>query len=219
MAAYPPPRRRHSPRVYRRRRALVLLLVVIVVVVVWVNMANAVNGAKKPATTGTSTSTSTSTSAPLTTPVASASAMGIPTAGASVAAAPCDPKKIAVTPLVDASSFEAGQLPSFQIGITNTAKEACTFTVGTSQMSMTVTSGNETYWSSLDCQSESSDTQALLVPGKMEVSAPFSWSREYSSPDTCDGARDQVPAGGASYYLNVQVGSAKSANGYQFLLF
>jgi hypothetical protein len=212
----PPPRRRHSPRVYRRRRALVLLLLVIIIVVAWVNIANAGNGAKKPAMTGTSTSTS--TSVPVVTPSASATA-GIPSAAASVAAAPCDPKKIAVTPLVDADSFDAGQLPSFQIGITNTSKEACTYNVGTSQMSMTVTSGNETYWSSLDCQAEASDTEAVLLPGKMEVSAPFSWSREYSSPDTCDGARDQVPAGGASYYLNVQVGSAKSANGFQFLLY
>lgn len=219
MSSQTPPRRRYSPRVYRRRRALVLLLVVIVVVVVWVNVANAVNGAKKPATTGTSTSTSTSTSVPVSTPVPAASASGIPTATASVVAAPCDPKKIAVTPLVDANSFEAGALPNFQIGITNTSKEACTFNVGTSQMSMTVTSGNETYWSSLDCQAEASDTEAVLLPGKMEVSAPFSWSREYSSPDTCDGTRDQVPAGGASYYLNVQVGSAKSASGFQFLLY
>ncbi len=212
----PPPRRRHSPRVYRRRRALVLLLLVIIIVVAWVNIANAGNGAKKPAVTGTSTSTS--TSVPVVTPSASSTA-GIPSAAASVAAAPCDPKKIAVTPLVDADSFDAGQLPNFQIGITNTSKEACTYNVGTSQMSMTVTSGNETYWSSLDCQAEASDTEAVLLPGKMEVSAPFSWSREYSSPDTCDGARDQVPAGGASYYLNVQVGSAKSANGFQFLLY
>ena len=217
MSSQPPPRRRYSPRVYRRRRVLVLLLAVIVVVVVWVNIANAVNGAKKPATT--STSTSTSTSVPISTPVATASATAIPTAAASVVAAPCDPKKIAVTPIVDANSFEVGALPSFQIGITNTSKEACTFNVGTSQMSMTVTSGNETYWSSLDCQAEASDTQALLVPGKMEVSAPFSWSREYSSPDTCEGERESVPGDGASYYLNVQVGSAKSANGFQFLLY
>ena len=68
-----------------------------------------------------------------------------------------------MTPLVDANSFESGQLPNFQIGITNTAKEACTFNVGTSQMSMTVTSGNETYWKSSDCQAESSDTEALLL--------------------------------------------------------
>lgn len=217
MSSAPPRRRRHSPRVYRRRRALVLLLLVIVVVVVWVNVANASNGSKKPA--ATSTSTSTSTSVPVVTPATTTSATPIPSAAASVSAAPCDPKKIAVTPLVDANSFNAGQLPNFQIGITNTSKEACTFNVGTSQMSMTVTSGNETYWSSVDCQSEASDTVAVLTPGKMEVSAPFSWSREYSSPDTCDGARDQVPADGASYYLNVQVGSAKSANGFQFLLY
>ena len=219
MSSQPPPRRRHSPRVYRRRRALVLLLLVIIIVVAWVNIANAGNGAKKPAVTGTSTSTSTPTSAPVATPGASPSATGIPTAAASAMAAPCDPKKIAVTPLVDGDSFEVGALPNFQIGITNTSKEACTFNVGTSQMSMTVTSGNETYWSSLDCQAEASDTEAVLLPGKMEVSAPFSWSREYSSPDTCEGTRDQVPGDGASYYLNVQVGSAKSANGFQFLLY
>ena len=219
MAVYPPPRRRHSPRVYRRRRALVLLVAAVIVVVVWVNVANAVNGAKKPVTTSTSTSTSTATSVPITTPVATNSSTGIPTAAASVAAAPCDPKKIAVTPIVDANSFEVGALPNFQIGITNTSKEACTFNVGTSQMSMTVTSGNETYWSSLDCQAEASDTEAVLLPAKMEVSAPFTWSREYSSPDTCEGTREQVPGDGASYYLNVQVGSAKSANGFQFLLY
>ena len=208
-----PPRRRYSPRVYRRRRALVLLIFVILVVVIWVNVANAINGANKPISTVTPMATGSSTSMP------SATASGIPSAAASTVAAPCDPKKIVVTPIVDGNSFEAGQLPNFQIGITNTAKEACTFNVGTSQMSMNVTSGNETYWRSSDCQSESSDTEALLLPGKMEVSAPFTWSREYSAPETCDGTREAVPAGGASYFLNVQVGAAKSASGYQFLLY
>jgi hypothetical protein len=210
---HPPRRRRHSPKVYRRRRALVLLVLLVLIIVVWVNVANAVNGSKKPASTSTSTSTSTATPKPATT------GTPIPSAAASTVAAPCDPKKIVVTPIVDANSFDSGQLPSFQIGITNTAKEACTFNVGTSQMSMTVTSGNETYWKSSDCQAESSDTEALLLPSKMEVSAPFQWSREYSSPDTCDGGREAVPAGGASYYLDVQVGAAKSANGFQFLLY
>jgi cytoskeletal protein RodZ len=210
---HPPRRRRHSSRVYRRRRALVLLVLVIVVVVAWVTIANAMNGSKKPISSSTSTTSSTSA------PKATTSSTPGPSTATSGAAAPCDPRKIAVTPMVDANSFESGQLPNFQIGITNTAKEACTFNVGTSQMSMTVTSGNETYWKSSDCQAESSDTEALLLPGKMEVSAPFQWSREYSSPDTCEGGRESVPTGGASYYLNVQVGAAKSTSGYQFLLY
>ncbi len=209
----PPRRRRHSPRVYRRRRALVLLVLLIVVIVVWVNIANAMGGSNKPVNSSTPTSISSVTSAATSSGVSTS----IPTA--STAAAPCDPKKILVTPIVDSNSFEAGQLPTFQIGITNNSKESCTYNVGTSQMSMTVTSGNETYWKSTDCQAESSDTQALLLPGKMEVSAPLQWSREYSSPDTCSSAREAVPAGGASYYLDVQVGSAKSAKGYQFLLY
>ncbi len=213
MSSPPVRRRRHSPRVYRRRRALVLLVLVILIVVAWVNIANAGNSSKTPVPVTSRSGTATAT------PSSTGLATAIASPASSTVAAPCDPRKIAVTPLVDANSFEAGQLPKFQIGITNTSKEACTYNVGTSQMSMTVTSGNETYWSSADCQAESSDTLAVLAPGKMEVSAPFEWSREYSSPDTCSGAREAVPAGGASYYLNVQVGSAKSANGFQFLLF
>ncbi|NBX23668.1 MAG: hypothetical protein EBR52_06080 [Microbacteriaceae bacterium] len=198
---------------YRRRRALVLLGLIILIVVAWVNIANAGNGSRTPVSVTSRSGSSTPT------PTATGLSTAIASPASSSAAAPCDPRKIAVTPLVDANSFEAGQLPKFQIGITNTSKEACTYNVGTSQMSMTVTSGNETYWSSVDCQAESSDTMAVLTPGKLEVSAPFEWSREYSSPDTCSGTREAVPAGGASYYLNVQVGTAKSANGFQFLLY
>ena len=57
---------------------------------------------------------------------------------------------------------------------------------------------------STDCQVDPIDAEVSLTPGTpISSSVPIVWDRTRSSPDTCEGPRESVPAGGASYHLSV----------------
>jgi hypothetical protein len=131
----------------------------------------------------------------------------------------CTIKNLVVNPVVDSVDYPAGVNPNISLTIQNTGSTACFYNVGTSQQVLTITSGAETYWMSTDCQTESSDTVAILEPGVVYPSAPVVWERVRSSPDTCGGDRPLVPAGGASYYLTAKVGDVTSKTSSQFLLY
>ena len=91
--------------------------------------------------------------------------------------------------------------------------------VGTAKQIFTVTSGNEVYWKSTDCQTAPVDTVVLLEPGKTLTSNRIAWDRTRSDPSTCvDKARQAAPAAGASYHLKVQVNGVTSKTTKQFLL-
>jgi len=84
----------------------------------------------------------------------------------------------------------------------------------------TVTSGTEVYWTSTDCQVDAIDAEVSLAPGTpISSSAPIVWDRTRSAPDTCEGPREAVPAGGASYHLTVSVDGFASAETKQFQLY
>jgi hypothetical protein len=110
-------------------------------------------------------------------------------------------------------------LPQLSLTITNTGTTPCVYNVGTSQQVLTITSGAETYWMSSDCQTDPSDLEAVLEPGKTETSAPVQWSRERSAADACGTPGAQVPAEGASYYLTANVGDVAAQESRQFLLY
>ena len=165
-------------------------------------------------------------------PVATETAVAKPTVAPTESATPtptptvdvssykeCSAKNLEVLPVLDSVDYQAGVLPNLSLSIQNTGKTACYYNVGTSAQELTITSGAETYWVSTDCQTEKSDTVAILEPGVVYPSAPVSWARERSAPDTCGGTRDAVPAGGASYYLTARVGEATSKSSAQFLLY
>lgn len=135
-------------------------------------------------------------------------------------AATCDPANIELLAITDAASYEAGQNPQLSLTITNIGTEVCSYNVGTTQQVFTITSGEEVYWLSTDCQTEPSDTILDLQPATPLRTDPIEWNRTRSSPDTCDQAdKPQVPAGGASYKLAVTVGAVTSPEPKQFLLY
>ncbi|MGK9146085.1 hypothetical protein KXS11_00460 [Plantibacter flavus] len=207
--------------VYRRRRLVVfgaLLAVIVLVIVLIVSITSRSGGtptAASPSSTPSSTPSESSGEAPAaTTPPIDEAATTDPGA-----AAACTADQITVEAIVNGTSFAAGELPQLSLSVTNTGSAACTMNAGTSQQVFTVSSGDEPYWTSTDCQTAPSDQQVLLEPGKTVASnPPITWDRTRSAPDTCDAARDPVPAGGASYHLNTSIGGFASSDSTQFLL-
>lgn len=204
--------RRVSPAVYRRRRLVALLALIAVVTAVVLIIV-------RPGQ-ATPTPTETAVTKPTVAPVVTESATPTPTPTVDVSDyKECSTKNLEVLPVLDSVDYQAGVLPNLSLTIQNTGKTACFYNVGTSAQELTITSGAETYWVSTDCQSEKSDTVAILEPGVVYPSAPIVWERQRSSPDTCGGEREVVPAGGASYYLTTKVGGVSSKSSAQFLLY
>lgn len=206
-------RRRVSPAVYRRRRLVVGLGLLAVIVAIILIIVQPGGGTPNP-----STPTSSSTSRPGAASTAAATPMATSAAGTSDAPA-CDVKNLTVGAITDAVDYQAGVLPQLSLTITNTGTTPCVYNVGTSKQVLTITSGAETYWMSSDCQTDPTDLDAVLEPGKTETSAPIQWSRERSAAGACDTAGAAVPANGASYYLTAKVGEVSSKESRQFLLY
>jgi hypothetical protein len=212
MSTNQPPVRRHSPAVYRRRRLVVLLglLAVIVAIVLIIVRPGASQGeesgagSKAPATTAAPQQTSETTAPP-----ADAAADG----GA------CAPEQVVIEAVTNKTEYVEGETPELSVTITNTGAAACTLNAGTTAQVFTIKSGDETYWSSTDCQTSPSDAQITLEPGDPISSAtPIIWDRTRSSVDSCDGAREAVPGAGASYHLEVTVDGIPSTTSKQFML-
>ena len=198
-----PNNRRLPKHIYRRRQIGCLLLVAILVAVIWgiVSLASALNSMGKSSD-----------------PKASISAAS--TAGAGEA---CAPGAVVVKPFVtdktltDArQSFGPSETPYFGFSLTNTGVVDCTFNVGSAQQFYTVTSGAEIYWSSKDCdRSGTLDMMKVIKVGETLSSQPTSWDRVRSSTTGCNAASGQaaVPAGGATFHLNVSVAGVLSEPG------
>jgi hypothetical protein len=131
--------------------------------------------------------------------------------------AACAPGLVEVTAATDKSSYAAGESPQITLTVTNTGTVACTINAGTSQQEYRITSGDELYWTSKDCQSEATDATVILEPNDPKSTAPIVWDRTRSSATTCETERKQVPAGGASYHLKITLGDLTS-NDVQFIL-
>ncbi len=194
------------PSVYWRRRLLLLVVLVAIVVVVVLIIV-------RPGSGGTKTPTSTTSSG-------SGSPAPSFSAGAGGDAAACDPSVIALTAVTDATSYAAGVQPQLSMTITNNGSSACTLDVGTDAQVYTITSGSDTIWKSTDCQTSKAALKQVLEPGAAKAlsTTPFAWDRTRSSTTTCTGARPAVTGGGASYHLNVKLGSTTAKTSKQFLL-
>lgn len=194
-----------SSTVYWRRRLAVLAILIAAIVVVVLIVSRLGSGAAEPAASPSA--------APATvaeTPAASAAPV--------VEGAPCDPALVAVTAIGDRNSYAAGELPQLSFSITNTGSVSCTFNVGTTQQVFRITSGSDVYWASTDCLTEPVDSEVTLEPNLSITSTPLGWDRTRSSVDTCGTDRPSVPAGGATYNLDVAVGAVEAATPFSFLL-
>ena len=222
MSNTPPVRRRLSPAVYRRRRLAVVVLFLVVVIVIIVALSRC-GSAPTPTPTPTRTPMSTATSIPLVSPTPMATTAPVVT-DATVqytgVAPECVAQNLTVGALTDKAEYAAGELPQLSMTVTNKGTADCKLNVGTSQQVFQVTSGDDMWWQSTDCQAEKSDFWILLPAGKTETTGtPVSWVRERSSPDTCDVAREAAVGEGASYFLTTSLGGAQSKESKQFLLY
>lgn len=193
-----------SSKVYWRRRLLVLLGAVAVIIVVVLIVAP--RGSGEP-TGGASSNETASEPSPSATPEDEA-----------VEGADCNPESVTVVAVTDKNSYAAGELPQLSFTITNTSGTACTYNVGSTQQTFEITSGEELYWSSKDCETAPVDAPLLLEPNVAQNSQPIPWDRTRSSATTCEAQRPAVTAGGATYNLSVSVGAAKSEVPSSFLL-
>jgi len=213
--------------VYRRRRLVLLIGILVVAALVWLFIAQPWNGNAAPAP---SPSRSATTPAPTPSSTPSEGADGAAADGANADAVDpaasaegvpaCTNDDVAIEALTDQSSYAADQNPQLSIRLTNTSGAECAINVGTSGQSFTITSGNDTWWRSTDCQSEPSDMIVTIAAGQTVTSAtPITWDRTRSSVDSCqDANRAKAPAGGASYHLAVAIGGIPSTMTAQFLL-
>lgn len=225
----PPPRRRPSPGVYRRRRLVALLvLIAVIAAIVWLFVAqpwaSAAQTDAEPTPTrsgsvGASPSPSASTPVPTDSPAPEAAA----TEPGPLETAPptCTRGEVTVDALTDQDEYGSGQNPQLSIRLTNRSDSSCTINVGTATQSFTITSGNDTWWRSTDCQTEPSDMIVTLEAGQtVESATPLTWDRTRSSVSTCDSeSRPVAGAGGASYHLAVEIGGIASNQTKQFFLY
>ena len=133
---------------------------------------------------------------------------------------PCSPEKVTVEAVTDKTIYEAGEQPQLSMTITNTGENICVLNAGTKVQVFTITSGEEVYWRSSDCQVDPIDAEVSLTPATpISSTVPIVWDRTRSSVDTCGGPREAVPSGGASYHLSVVVDGFESGSSKQFLLY
>jgi hypothetical protein len=217
MSTNPAPARRQSPQVYRRRRLLVLLglvAVIIAIVLVIVRPGSSQGDEPDAAAVDAPSATPEATGEPTAPPSV------IPTEATEVDGDACTAKHVTVEAITDKTVYEAGEQPQLSVTITNTGTNVCVLNAGTNAQVFTIKSGDELYWQSTDCQVDPVDAEVSLAPGTpVSSSVPLVWDRTRSGPDTCEGPREAVPAGGASYHLEVSVDGIASEASKQFQLY
>jgi hypothetical protein len=206
MSTNPVPARRHPPQVYRRRRLMVLLgLVAVVIAIVLIIV-------RPGASQGDEPDAAAQGSTPSATPH--------PTEPTDADGDRCKEGALLVEAVTDKSVYEAGEQPALSVTITNIGKNVCVINAGTKAQVFTITSGTEVYWLSTDCQVDPVDAEVSLTPGApISSSVPIVWDRTRSTVDTCQGPREAVPAGGASYHLAVTVDGFAAEATKQFQLY
>lgn len=197
-----------SSGVYWRRRLIVglgLLAVVVIIVLIVVRPGADAPGTPKPSGSSIPSPTPGSTSTAAPTDPASAEA--------------CDPTKIALTPVIDSTSYDAGIFPVLSFTLKSSMAVPCKLNAGSDLQEFIVTSGDERIWSSKDCQTDAVAATIMLEPRVPFPGSSLGWDRTRSATDTCGTQREQVTAEGASYHLQVKVGEITSPDTAQFLLY
>lgn len=217
------------PGVYWRRRATVvgvLLLIVVVVVLIVVGRGSGASSAEPSASASSSagsSAASTAASAPSSgssapaTPRATPSSSAGPS-GAAAAGATCAKDQVQLTPVVDKTAYGPTEDPKIAMSIKNTGSASCHMDLGSAQQVLTISSGEEQYWSSKDCQTGGTNQDVTIKAGQTLTTPAIEWDRTRSSTSTCDSSRPSVTAGGASYHLQVAVGNLESKDSVQFIL-
>jgi hypothetical protein len=204
------PRNRQRPAaprkksVYLRRRIIALVVLVALVAILWSLVAAAV-GFVQGVLGGTGNSPA-------------------GTSGSSSVTA-CAADSILLEPIVADSgggaqaAFDTGINPFFGYRVTNIGSKDCSLDVGAKDTYFKVTSGDETIWSSENCDRTALISSVVTLKPNEPISSPVSdWYRVKSSSTGCGAEQTPVTAGGASYHLSVEVGGMVSKETSQFIL-
>ena len=110
------------------------------------------------------------------------------------------------------NNFDAGTMPALWYQITNKGTVDCKFNVGPRVTFYTISSGDQTYWSSKDCNREGlQDTFVSLKANQTMEAIASEWEKSYSSENGCGlEGNDPVPAAGATYKIRVEVSGVLS---------
>lgn len=217
------------PVVYWRRRALVLgalLVVVLVVVLIVVGRGSGATSAAPSASASAGSGADASSAGSGSGSGSSRSAAPKPAASASAAAtkpaaadgSTCTKDQIVLTPVLDKSAYGPTEDPKIAMSIKNSGTNSCHLDLGSAQQVLTISSGQEQYWSSKDCQTGGTNQDVTIKSGQTLTTPAITWDRTRSSTSTCDSSRPAVTAGGASYHLQVAVGNLESKTSVQFIL-
>ncbi|EAR25779.1 hypothetical protein A20C1_07863 [marine actinobacterium PHSC20C1] len=192
-----------SSNVYWRRRLIVglglLAVLAIILLIVF----------------GPKASTDPNTSSPSET---SATESNTPAATDSTGSTICDPAKLTLEAITDASSYAAGENPQLSFSLKSTMTEPCVIEAGSDIQEFVITSGSDEIWNSKHCQTGGEAGTVVLQPGVPVQSSSIEWDRTRSATDTCESDRPIVTADGASYHLAVSVGDIAAESTKQFLL-
>ncbi|MBF4580663.1 hypothetical protein [Frigoribacterium sp. VKM Ac-2530] len=220
MSTFTNPTGPQPPSVYWRRRALVLLgLVVAIVVVVLIVVRPGASGDEPGAAATSTPAADPAPSAAATAPAADATPDPSSTEATAEDGARCAATAIELVPVVDKQVFAPTELPQISMSVTNTGSSDCVINLGSGQQKLVVTSGEEQWWSSADCQVDPTDQDVTLTAGQTLSTPAIAWDRTRSTTDTCDAdSRQAVPAGGATYRLTVSVGDITSADSAPMIL-
>ncbi|GAA1219936.1 hypothetical protein [Rhodoglobus aureus] len=203
MSSFRTPVGPQSSSVYWRRRLIVGLGLVAVIAIILL----IVFGPKASSNPDASGSAETSTAESNT-----------PAATDSTVSTVCDPAKLALEAITDATAYDSGQQPQLSFSLKSTMTEPCTIEAGSDIQEFVVTSGSDEIWNSKHCQTAGEARSIVLQPGVPVQSSSIEWDRTRSASDTCESDRPVVTAEGASYHLEVSVGDIVSESTKQFLL-
>ena len=225
MSSFRHPVGPEKPVVYWRRRATVLgalVIIVVVVVLIVVGRGSGATSAAAPTSSPSSSAPSSSSHSSPSTSTAAGSATRTATAKPSQASAAdgstCSKDQVVLTPVLDKEAYGPTEDPKIAMSIKNSGTNSCHLDLGSSQQVLTISSGEEQYWSSKDCQTGGTNQDVTIKAGQTLTTPSIAWDRTRSSTSTCDSSRPSVTAGGASYHLQVAVGNLVSKTSAQFIL-
>lgn len=210
-----------SRAVYRRRRlaffTILILVVAAIAVGAWLLIAQPWAGADTQAAPTDSPSASPSATGSET-PEPEDSDTPEPTASGP---APCRAADVVVEAVTDAEGYQAGTNPKLSISLKNASSSDCTIDVGSATQVFTISSGDDIWWRSTDCQENPSSMVVTLAAGQEVTSAePITWDRTRSDTSTCEQEnRPRAPGGGASYHVAVSIGGFDATTTRQIFLY
>lgn len=200
-----------------------------IVLLIWQPWSSATPAPKPPASTSPSASPSApadgagtnGSATPDVSPSAEVPVEELPTQEPEAQIVACAPQDVRVDASTDKTVYGADELPQLTLSLTNVTTRDCTIDVGTAAQSFTITSGNDVWWRSTDCQANPTSQIVTLGAGQTASSqTPLTWDRTRSSVSTCDDdTRPRAGGGGASYHLKVTIASFESQGSAQFMLY